>query len=101
MLYFDTWIEIFFIGVNYQPEINFASPSKSDDLVSQFYDYDINVSISDPELHSYYNVSVRIYNNITNPILNWTNITQIGSTDQWTHTIQPIFFTKYNSERYI
>jgi hypothetical protein len=90
--YFDTWIETFFIGVNYQPEINFTSPSQNNELVSQFYDYDINVSISDPELDSYNNVSVRVYNNITNPILNWTNMTQVGSTDQWTHTIQPILF---------
>jgi len=92
VLYFDTWIETFFIGVNYQPEINFTSPSQSNELVSQFYDYNINVSISDPELDTYNNVSIRIYNNITNPILNWTYMTQIGSTDQWTHTIQPILF---------
>ena len=90
--YFDTWIETFFIGVNYQPDINFTSLSQSNELISQLYDYDINVSISDPELDSYNNVSVRIYNNITNPILNWTNMTQVGSTDQWTHTIQPILF---------
>ncbi len=96
--YFDTWIETFFIGVNYQPEINFTSPSQSNELISQFNDYDINVSISDPELDSYNNVSVRIYNNVTNPILNWTNMTQVGSTDQWTHTIQPIM---YPNDQYI
>ena len=90
--YFDTWIETFFIGVNYQPDINFTSLSQSNELISQLYDYDINVSISDPEIDSYDNVSVRIYNNVINPILNWTYMTQIGSTDQWTHAIQPILF---------
>ena len=89
---FDTWIETFFIGVNYQPDINFTTPSQSNELISQFYDYDINVSISDPELDSYNNVSVRIYNNVLSPILNWTNMTRIGLTDQWTHAIQPIIF---------
>ena len=89
---FDTWIETFFIGVNYQPEINFTTPSQSNELISQFYDYDINVSISDPELDSYNNVSIRIYSNVLSPILNWTNMTRVGSTDQWTHAIQPILF---------
>ena len=90
--YFDTWIETFFIGVNYQPDINFTSLSQSNELITQLYDYDINVSISDPEIDSYDNVSVRIYNNVINPILNWTYMTQIGSTDQWTHAIQPNLF---------
>ena len=50
------------------------------------------MSISDPELDSYNNVSVRIYNIMTNPTLNWTYMTQIGPTDRWMYTIQPIMF---------
>ncbi|MFX1453866.1 MAG: hypothetical protein ACFFDB_00690 [Promethearchaeota archaeon] len=77
---------------NKRPVITYFTPSTYLEKVSQLYNYDIKAHIIDPELDDYDNVSIRIYNNPSDPIIDWDNMTRISTTDVWNYTIQPILY---------
>ncbi len=76
---------------NYRPYINFKNPNNYDlETVEDVYDYIITVDVVDPEDDEIGDVSIRLLNSTDDPVIDWTDMTQVGLTDTWTFLMDPI-----------
>jgi len=77
--------------------LNFNTPEQNHTIVSIFYNYTIIITIVKPEPVFDYGVpNITIYENETIPIVNWTPMNRIGSSDSWNYTIDPINYVNEN-----
>jgi hypothetical protein len=78
---------------NARPRITINNPKEENEKVSQLYNYNINISVEDPELEPFSNVSFRMYplDDEANPIINWTAMEQYNyPVLDWNYSINPI-----------
>lgn len=77
--------------------LNFNTPEENNSIISVFYNYTVVITIIKPEPVFDYGVpNVTIYQNETNPIVDWTSMDQIGSSDSWNYTFDPINYINGN-----
>ncbi|MFX1453875.1 MAG: hypothetical protein ACFFDB_00735 [Promethearchaeota archaeon] len=82
-----------FVINNSRPEINFITP-KPFDKITELYNYNINVSITDLESDIIGTPQISLYQNISNPLINWTDMEQLDILKPyWNFTIDPINFS--------